>query len=160
MGLHQYDTTLTLDPRIAINKNGQKDAITRGIGNQVTTEFNLLYRFHCAISQRDEDYTEKFMQKSIGRAFPPGWDPKTLTVPEFMQVAAATSGQPHEPWETEFGLPRVENDNERAQLPEDEKDLIFGRNTITGLFDDNQMIKELKKAMDTPIGILYPSNSF
>ena len=48
MGFHQYDTTFTLDPRVAINdpKDSKKDIVSRGIGNQVTVEFNLLYRFH------------------------------------------------------------------------------------------------------------------
>lgn len=155
MGMHQHDTTFTLDPRVAINKNGQRDAVARGIGNQVTTEFNLLYRFHCAISQRDEDFTEKFMKQSMGPAFAGDgntWDPKTLTVQQFMAVARATASRHAEPWETEFGLPRVDDPIARAKLTQDDIDLTFERNKHSGLFDDEKMIKELKNAMDAPIG--------
>lgn len=33
------------------------------MGNQVSAEFNLLYRFHSAISKRDESWTENFMKQ-------------------------------------------------------------------------------------------------
>lgn len=139
MGFHQYKTDFTLDPRITINKNGQRDAVSRGIGNQVTTEFNLLYRFHCAISERDEKYTENFMKQSIGSAMEAmgksNWDPKTLTLAEYLGISRAPS-DPSPPWTKEFGL--------KGQFP---------RNSITGLFNDQSMVTELIAAMDAKIGI-------
>lgn len=62
MSFHQYNTSFTLDPRTAIDEAGKKDAVSRGIGNQATVEFNPLYRFHCAISEKDEKYTEDYMK--------------------------------------------------------------------------------------------------
>lgn len=59
MGFHAYDTNFTLDPRV--HETAAKTT-TRGLGNQVTVEFNLLYRFHCAISARDERYVEDSMR--------------------------------------------------------------------------------------------------
>ena len=53
MGFHAKDTAWTLDPRIEIPGDNDKTGIQRGIGNQVSVEFNLLYRFHSPISQRD-----------------------------------------------------------------------------------------------------------
>ncbi|KAF6236438.1 hypothetical protein HO173_005219 [Letharia columbiana] len=83
MGFHRYNTSFTLDPRIAIDEAGKKDAVSRGIGNQVTVEFNLLYRFNCAISEKDEQYTEDYMRQAYGAYFPTGWDPRTMTLPQF-----------------------------------------------------------------------------
>lgn len=41
--------------------NGKK-GIERGIGNQVTIEFNVLYRFHSPLSKRDAGWTKRFIQ--------------------------------------------------------------------------------------------------
>ncbi len=71
MGFHNYDTNFTLDPRVDMKDHKN---VSRGLGNQVTVEFNLLYRFHCAISLRDEKYTEEFMRGTFQKA--QGWDPK------------------------------------------------------------------------------------
>lgn len=138
MGFHKYNTDFTLDPRVAINKNGQRDAVSRGIGNQVTTEFNLLYRFHCAISDRDEKYTEKFMKQSIGAAMAKSgranWDPKTLSLAEYLGISRAPPDQTP-PWLKEFGL--------KDQFP---------RNSISGLFNDQSMVTELIACMDAKLG--------
>src|SRR5438128_2618531 len=85
MGFHKFNTTFTLDPRIAINDPG-KEVISRGIGNQVTVEFNLLYRFHCAISQSDEQWAETLIKEDYGKYVLgtdkaetiASWDPKTM----------------------------------------------------------------------------------
>ena len=139
MGFHQYNTDFTLDPRLNMTEHKN---VSRGLGNQVTTEFNLLYRFHCAISIRDERYTETFLRQTsdildIKRA--PGWDPKNMTLPEwfdFMKKSGyAASKTKNEPWEETFGLPMSP----------------FKRNPITKLFDDQSMVEELVAAMKEPI---------
>ena len=139
MGFHQFDTNFTLDPRVAM---ADHQNVSRGLGNQVTVEFNLLYRFHCAISAKDEQYAEDYMKEELSggdRSF----DPKSLTVPQFIQRMQATRGYekgkpPIEPWQQVFGLKTQEK-------------LRFLRNPITGLFDDQQMIDQLMAAMEDPI---------
>jgi hypothetical protein len=130
MGFHNYNTNFTLDPRTDIKNH----TVTRGLGNQVTVEFNLLYRFHCAISLKDEKYAEEFLREQLG-----GADPKTLTMDALremtMKSAAATKPLPNE---QDFGLQHV---------PE----LHFTRDSKTHLFDDQQMVTELIKAMDDSI---------
>ena len=142
--------------------------VSRGLGNQVTVEFNLLYRFHCAISQRDERYTREFMREALDelaeRAAKKTDDQKfqSQRVPEFkdINVDNLSLGQfgalgkslkdnetSHEPWLIEFGLKK-------------KKDQCFKRNTITGLFDDQQMIDELKTSMDDPICLYTLSRSW
>ena len=162
MGFHQYDTNFTLDPRIAMTEHKN---VSRGIGNQVTVEFNLLYRFHCAISQNDERFTVKFMKemyidylenrdkannpeykewdhsKRDSVAMTPEvatWDPKALSLNQFLDLMQGSRTAHKEPWEREFGL-------------KDEEEFHFQRNTFTGLFDDEKMIKHLLESMDDPI---------
>lgn len=54
--------------------------IPEGIGNQVSVEFNLLYRWHSAISARDEQWSIDFYQKVF-----PGGDPNTATIDQLKQ---------------------------------------------------------------------------
>jgi hypothetical protein len=97
MGFHQFDTNFTLDPRADFDQR----KTTRGIGNQVTVEFNLLYRFHCAISLRDETYTEEFMKKVMGFD-----DPKSVPLPLFLAKMVETQyAGAKNPWEVKFGIP-------------------------------------------------------
>ena len=150
MGFHQYNTSFTLEPRIAIDEAGKKDAVSRGIGNQVTVEFNLLYRFHCAISKKDETYTEDYMREAYGAYFPSGWDPKSMTLQEFyyaMQCSArdAVGKAIVEPCDVEFGL-------------QTEGDMKFARNEFTRLFDDQKMVDELVSSMKEPISNFGPQN--
>lgn len=138
MGFHNYNTNFTLDPRLDMKDHKN---VSRGLGNQVTVEFNLLYRFHCAISLKDEKYAEDFMQQYFGKDG--SWNAKDLSLKEFMEEmgkarARDAGNPPKEPWEETFGLPLTE-------------ELCFKRNKVTGLFSDQQMIDELTKAMDDPI---------
>ncbi|RGP79400.1 heme peroxidase [Fusarium longipes] len=148
MGFSNFDTNFTLDPRVDM-KNHKN--VSRGLGNQVTVEFNLLYRFHCAISMKDESYAEAFMQELFEKD--ENWDPKSMGLPQFMQEMGKTKAKesmktPLEPWQQEFGL-RTEN-NPRFKP--------FKRNEYTGLFDDEAMVNELTSAMDDPIANFGPLN--
>lgn len=66
LNLNRTNSTWTLDPR---ENSGIYDSsgIASGIGNQVSCEFNLVYRWHSAISKKDEDWTEKMYAKILGR---------------------------------------------------------------------------------------------
>lgn len=72
MGFYAYDTNFTLDPRV--HETAAKTT-TRGLGNQVTVEFNLLYRFHYAISARYERYAKDSM-RDIFFIKDNKWDPE------------------------------------------------------------------------------------
>lgn len=63
MGLHGKDTPWTLDPRIEIPGDDDKTGVQRGIGNQVSVEFNLLYRFHSPLSTRDRLWSEALFKR-------------------------------------------------------------------------------------------------
>ncbi|KAM0425375.1 hypothetical protein ACHAPT_009432 [Fusarium lateritium] len=145
MGFHNYNTNFTLDPRLDMKDHKN---VSRGLGNQVTVEFNLLYRFHCAISLKDEKYAEDFMQQYFGKD--ESWNAKDLSLQQFMEEMGKARARdagvpPTEPCDQTFGLPLT---------PE----LCFKRNEVTNLFDDQQMIDELTKAMDDPISNFGPRN--
>lgn len=57
---HHSASTWALDPRIEKSQFDGEGA-PRGVGNQVSAEFNLLYRFHSTISLRDEKWLEEFL---------------------------------------------------------------------------------------------------
>ncbi|KAI1179312.1 heme peroxidase [Nemania sp. FL0916] len=136
MGFHQFDTNFTLDPRSDFDQK----KTTRGLGNQVTVEFNLLYRFHCAISQKDEAYTEEYMKLKMHIE-----DPSSISLPEFLQIMKFAAAEPKvEPWDVTFGLPEEKSE--------------FRRNKFTNLFDDQKMIDALTEAMDEPISEFGPRN--
>lgn len=110
MGFHQFNTNFTLDPRADFDQK----KTSRGIGNQVTVEFNLLYRFHCAISRKDERYTIDYMKKAMKFGDDDFKDDKDA-LPIFLQkMAALKQKTAHdkqrgkndpEPWEVTFGIP-------------------------------------------------------
>ncbi|KAI9147362.1 heme peroxidase [Paramyrothecium foliicola] len=74
LNLNRSDTTWTLDPRKDDHNVFDKDGIPKGIGNQVSMEFNLLYRWHATVSNKSEAWVNEFMQELW-----PGQDPATLT---------------------------------------------------------------------------------
>ena len=67
VNLNRSNTTWTLDPRVDMDKFFGKDGTPRGVGNQVSAEFNLAYRWHSATSLRDEQWTEDMYQGMFGK---------------------------------------------------------------------------------------------
>lgn len=54
LNLNRTDSDWQLDPRIEVPGGPEM-----GIGNQVSAEFNLVYRWHATVSQRDDLWTQK-----------------------------------------------------------------------------------------------------
>lgn len=64
--VHLKDTPWTLDPRKEIPIAGiDPRGIQRGQGNQVSVEFNVLYRFHSPLSRRDMRWTSNFLRQLL-----------------------------------------------------------------------------------------------
>lgn len=57
----------TLDPRGNFSNVFDSQGTPRGIGNQVSAEFNFIYRWHSATSTRDEAWVNDFMAKIYGK---------------------------------------------------------------------------------------------
>ncbi|MCJ1387116.1 hypothetical protein MMC17_010245 [Xylographa soralifera] len=131
---HHSNSSWTLDPRVDIDKHFDPEGAPRGIGNQVSVEFNLLYRFHSCISKRDEAWTQDFFQKAF-----PG-----KTVDEFNQL---------NPLELVGSLQTF-----FAQVDPDPSKREFGglkRQTegpSKGMFKDEELVKVLKESIEDPAG--------
>jgi linoleate 8R-lipoxygenase / 9,12-octadecadienoate 8-hydroperoxide 8R-isomerase len=67
LNLNRTDSKWQLNPRQEIK------GVPIGTGNQVSAEFNLVYRWHSAISERDEKWTEELYKSIFGEV-----DPKTI----------------------------------------------------------------------------------
>ncbi|KAK4223785.1 heme peroxidase [Podospora fimiseda] len=127
---HASKSDWTLDPRVEIEKQMFDDQGTpRGVGNQVSVEFNLLYRFHSMISKRDEKWTNDFFLKLLPNRTQADLDKIT--------------------WE-ELGRAMMEYER---NLPKDPSVREFGnlkRDQSTGKFKDEDLVRLLKESMDDP----------
>ncbi|SMR63435.1 unnamed protein product [Zymoseptoria tritici ST99CH_3D1] len=80
LNLNRADTAWTLDPRTDEFNPFDADGIPRGIGNQVSMEFNLIYRWHATVSNANEQWVNDFFAKIF-----PGKDPATITQAELVE---------------------------------------------------------------------------
>lgn len=132
---HHSKSDWTLDPRIYINASFGEDGTPRGVGNQCSAEFNLLYRFHPASSLRDEKWTDDIFNKEV---FPDVGKPlEKLDPAEFLEgISRFYSMIPEDPSKREFGgLKRGPN----------------------GKFNDGDLVIALKASMEDPAGKLSSS---
>lgn len=128
--VHHSDSTWTLDPRIEVTATKDTPAVERGVGNMVSAEFNLLYRFHPATSDRDNKWTGDFFKGIYGDK-----EPETIGLKEFYEgVAKYESGIPKEPSARTFGG--------------------LSRDPKTGTFNDGDLVKILRESIEDPAGIV------
>ncbi|KAF8540122.1 heme peroxidase, partial [Trichophaea hybrida] len=133
--LNHSTSDWTLDPRVEIGPSVfDKDGTPRGIGNQVSCEFNLLYRFHSGVSKRDEKWTEDFYRELF-----PVSDTHKLTMPQLMEGLAIFEKHVSEkpPHERTFGGMKRQAD---------------------GSFDDADLVKILKESIEDPAGAFGANN--
>ena len=113
------------------------DIPPEALGNQVSAEFNLVYRWHTCISERDEHWSEALFKSLF-----PGKTEDDITPEQFIRVVAeAESRQASDPASRSFaGLQRTAdgkfNDNDLARLfSESVEDCAgaFGANHVPGV---------------------------
>jgi hypothetical protein len=105
-----------------------------GVGNQVSCEFNLIYRWHAAISDRDDKWTQELTAKIF-----PGQDMGKISVDDF-----------------KLGLLRWLKGLE----PDPAKRSVAGlsRNG-DGTFNDDELVKIIIESTEDCAG-MFPSNWF
>ncbi|XXH00292.1 hypothetical protein Hte_006634 [Hypoxylon texense] len=128
---HHSNSDWTLDPRVEIDKQFDGEGVPRGVGNQVSVEFNLLYRFHSCISKKDERWLNNFFLKLF-----PDCKAEDLENVSWTQLGEALL-------KFEQGINpdpslRTFDDLERQ---------------ADGTFKDEDLVRILKEAMDDPAGI-------
>lgn len=91
LGLGRDGSTWNMNPFDLIQKeNGE--TLQRGRGNQVSVEFNVLYRWHATTAQEDIKWTENvFGQVFKGKAL------ETLDLSDFQAAAKELFANGHEP---------------------------------------------------------------
>ncbi|KAF1916773.1 heme peroxidase [Ampelomyces quisqualis] len=101
LDLNRTDSNWQLNPRLDM------DNVPIGVGNQVSAEFNLVYRWHSTVSDRDEKWTQEMWDGMFGE----GRDPKTVGKYEFLAVLNKVYEKTDkDPSKREFaGLERAEN---------------------------------------------------
>lgn len=55
----------TIDPRKTLSAF-DSEGLPQGVGNQVSAEFNMIYRWHAAISDHDETWANELATKVFG----------------------------------------------------------------------------------------------
>ncbi|PGH01900.1 prostaglandin-endoperoxide synthase 2 [Blastomyces parvus] len=67
INLTRSNTTWSLDPRIDTKKNAAPESAESGVGNQVSFEFNLAYRWHSCIGELDEKWIDEVYEEAFGK---------------------------------------------------------------------------------------------
>lgn len=69
VNLNRCDTTWTLDPRAEMGRDaGTSAGSEAGTGNVVSAEFNMCYRWHSCISEKDDRWIQSFYVELFGKS--------------------------------------------------------------------------------------------
>ena len=129
VNLNRSNTTWTLDPRVEMGKVFRADGTPRGIGNQVSAEFNLVYRWHSAISAKDDRWTQELYRELFGK------DAQEVSLPELLKGL----GQ----WEKSM-------DSDPQKRP-----FAHLQRGTDGKFDDDDLVQIMSEAIEDTAGKEY-----
>ncbi|KAI9697339.1 MAG: hypothetical protein M1820_007845 [Bogoriella megaspora] len=82
MNLNRTNYKWLIDPRRDIQ------GLPKGSGNQVSAEFNLIYRWHSVVSERDIEFTEEYFRKLF-----PGRNIEEVEEPELLRTLGQLEGK-------------------------------------------------------------------
>jgi hypothetical protein len=80
LNLNRTEGAWALDPRVTASKGMFSGDTPSTIGNQVSAEFNLVYRWHAAVSERDDKWTQEAYRQMF-----PGKEPSQVGMEELLQ---------------------------------------------------------------------------
>ncbi|KAK7739055.1 hypothetical protein SLS53_005953 [Cytospora paraplurivora] len=126
---NSVDSDWSLDPREAFTNVFDPEGTPKGIGNQVSAEFNFIYRWHCATSDRDEAWLNDFMSKIYGKDV----DVSSLSTEEFLTTLRGWA---------------------RTSIPKDPGQWVFNdlARQADGSFTDADLVGLLQAGTDTVSG--------
>ncbi|KAF2154127.1 heme peroxidase [Myriangium duriaei CBS 260.36] len=120
LNLNRTESDWQLNPRIDI-----PDGPAMGVGNQVSAEFNLVYRWHSTVSVRDEQWSLDEFAKIFGKDRRPDEIPMTEFLGALGQIEAKLQKQ--QPYERQFG--------EFQRQP-------------NGFYNDEQLVESITQSVD------------
>ncbi|OJD23672.1 hypothetical protein ACJ73_04972, partial [Blastomyces percursus] len=129
LNINRTDSVWSLDPRSeSLRGFFGGTEIDKAGGNQVSAEFNLVYRWHSCVSERDDKWT----QDAYTELFGGDTDPNKISLPDFLRVL--------DKWE--------------AGIPKDPLQRPFAKLTrgSNGLFDDDDLTKILTESIEDCAG--------
>ena len=134
VNLNRCDTTWTLDPRQEMGRDaGTSKGAEAGTGNVVSAEFNLCYRWHSCISEKDDRWIQEFYADLFGK-------PATEVSMQDMVM----------------GFAKFEK-----SIPEDPAERTFGhfeRDPTTGRFRDKDLVDCITLAIEDCAGAFGARN--
>ena len=137
INLNRTNTTWSLDPRAEMSKTGHYKT-DYGTGNQVSAEFNLAYRWHSAISEKDDQWTQDLYKELFGKSA------EDVTLPELLEgLGKWEHGLDKDPQKRPFA--HLERDA-NGRLPDQGlvDILVSSIEDISGAFGANNIPKCLK----------------
>ena len=134
LNLNRSNSSWTLDPRSTAEVY-DIEGTPRGIGNQVSVEFNLLYRWHSAISKKDEAWTNELYEEIMGTS-------------DFDSITEADIGHRLHAWVAKQGT------DPSAWMIDNGK---YTRNQ-RGCFEDEDLLNILADATEDVAGAFGPRN--
>lgn len=133
INLNRVDTIWTLDPRQEMGvQAGTKELSESGVGNAVSAEFNLCYRWHSCISEMDDKWIQDFYKKLLGDDY--GEMSKEVLFKAVKKLEASVDKDPGK--RTFSGFQRGQD----------------------GKFDDDQLVDALATAIEQPGGAFGARN--
>lgn len=133
INLNRADTTWTLDPRQEMGvAAGTKEGSHSGVGNAISAEFNLCYRWHSCISKKDETWMHDFFSELLGHS------DQELDLPTLMAA-----------------MKKFE-----MKMPKDPGACTFGgfSRGADGRFNDDELMEALTAAIEEPGGAFGARN--
>lgn len=127
LALNRTNSSWSLDPRTKEGRDIFSKPVPEGVGNHVSAEFNLVYRWHSTISLRDEQWTAAEMRRLLKDK-----DPEQASMEDVLRALGK--------WQ--------------AQMPDRPDVRTFGNLTRLpdGTFPDDDMVKILTESIDDVAG--------
>ncbi|KAH6659111.1 linoleate diol synthase [Truncatella angustata] len=135
LNLNRSGSTWDLDPRTQENRSAtNSNPASVATGNHVSVEFNLIYRWHSAISQRDEKWTTNLL-----RGILEGVDPAKATISEMLTALTRfEKGIPDRPEERPFA--ELKRDTDGTYSDDDLVDILASSvEDVAGAFGASQV---------------------
>lgn len=127
LALNRTNSSWSLDPRTKEGKDLFSKPVPEGVGNHVSAEFNLIYRWHSTISLKDEQWTIAEMKRLLK-----GKEPETATMDDILQALGE--------WQADLpGQPETRTFENLTRLPD-------------GTFPDDEMVKILTESIEDVAG--------
>jgi linoleate 10R-lipoxygenase len=114
------------DPRLSVREGATPEKSESGVGNQVSFEFCMAYRWHSCIGAQDEKWTEEAYKHMFGK------DAQDVTIPDLLGGLKK--------WQTE--------------MPEDPADRTFAglARNADGRFSDEDLVRIMSDATEQVAG--------